>query len=64
MYLNLDLMDLESVDRFADEFLRYVMCPAGLVETVCRVRSRTLTDGRSKENRLDILFANAGIMAT
>ncbi|GFZ46731.1 hypothetical protein JCM24511_03951 [Saitozyma sp. JCM 24511] len=39
VYLNLDLMDLESVDRFADEFL-------------------------SKENRLDILFANAGIMAT
>jgi hypothetical protein len=24
VYLNLDLMDLESVDRFADEFLRYV----------------------------------------
>ncbi|WWD22187.1 hypothetical protein CI109_106678 [Kwoniella shandongensis] len=38
-YVNLDLADLASVDKCAEEFLK-------------------------KENQLDVLFANAGIMAT
>ena len=50
--LQLDLADLNSVEHFAKDFQGYVQY------------SRTDPSNHSREKRLDVLFANAGVMAS
>ena len=59
LFLQIDLADLQSVKRAANEFLRYVHCLSFSVTT--RIEP-PLTGRCSKEERLDVLFNSGGLM--